>query len=52
MTIIRTVFFSQVTPNNTIFKEEVFGPVMSITSFSTTEEALSLANSSPYGLGE
>ena len=38
-------------PSNTIFKEEVFGPVMSITTFKTTEEALELANSSAYGLG-
>ena len=44
--------YLQVTPQNTIFREEVFGPVMSITTFKTVDEALELANSSSYGLGE
>ncbi|GAA5066538.1 aldehyde dehydrogenase [Nocardia callitridis] len=34
-----------------IFQEEIFGPVVSVTTFDTTEEALSLANDSLYGLG-
>ena len=34
-----------------IVKEEVFGPVMSLLTFSTEEEAVSRANASPYGLG-
>jgi aldehyde dehydrogenase len=34
-----------------IFQEEIFGPVLSVTSFSTIEEALEIANDTPYGLG-
>lgn len=36
--------------NHTIFKEEIFGPVVGITKFKTTEEAVALANNSHYGL--
>jgi betaine-aldehyde dehydrogenase len=38
------------TPNLTIWKEEVFGPVMSICTFSTEEEAIRLANDTEFGL--
>jgi len=34
-----------------IFQEEIFGPVLSVTSFETEEEALSIANDTLYGLG-
>jgi aldehyde dehydrogenase len=34
-----------------IFQEEIFGPVLSVTKFSTIEEALEIANDTPYGLG-
>jgi len=34
-----------------IFQEEIFGPVLSVTRFSTIEEALEIANDTPYGLG-
>jgi aldehyde dehydrogenase len=34
-----------------IFQEEIFGPVVSVTPFSTEEEALTIANDSLYGLG-
>ena len=34
-----------------IFQEEIFGPVLSVTTFKTEEEALSLANDTLYGLG-
>ena len=39
-----------VTPQHTIFREEVFGPVATITTFATEEEAIALANDSDYGL--
>ncbi len=40
-------------PNHDIetLKVEMFGPVMSIVGFDTEEQALALANDSPYGLG-
>ena len=33
-----------------LFQDELFGPVLSVTSFSTDEEALELANDTPFGL--
>jgi lactaldehyde dehydrogenase len=33
-----------------LFKEEVFGPVVPLVSFTSIDEAVNLANSSPYGL--
>jgi acyl-CoA reductase-like NAD-dependent aldehyde dehydrogenase len=40
----------EINPNNTIFKEEIFGPVVGLTKFKTIEEAVKLANDSSYGL--
>jgi aldehyde dehydrogenase len=34
-----------------IFQEEIFGPVVSLTSFSDEAQALSIANDTLYGLG-
>jgi aldehyde dehydrogenase len=34
-----------------VFQEEIFGPVTSVTTFKTTEEALAIANDTMYGLG-
>ncbi|MFT3821643.1 MAG: aldehyde dehydrogenase family protein [Rubrivivax sp.] len=34
-----------------IFQEEIFGPVVSVTTFKTEEEALAIANETLYGLG-
>jgi aldehyde dehydrogenase len=34
-----------------VFQEEIFGPVVSVTTFKTVEEALEIANDSLYGLG-
>lgn len=42
---------TDVTPEMTIFKEETFGPVISVTSFKTDEEAVDLVNQSDFGLG-
>ncbi|GGB32811.1 gamma-glutamyl-gamma-aminobutyraldehyde dehydrogenase [Oceanisphaera marina] len=41
----------QVTPHMRIANEEIFGPVLAVTTFSSEAEALHLANSSKYGLG-
>jgi len=40
----------EVTPDHTIFHEEIFGPVVGITRFKTIDEAVALANNSKYGL--
>ncbi|SFK41503.1 5-carboxymethyl-2-hydroxymuconic-semialdehyde dehydrogenase [Streptosporangium canum] len=42
--------FADVTPNMRIFQEEIFGPVVCVTPFSTEGEALELANATRYGL--
>lgn len=34
-----------------VFQEEIFGPVVSVTTFSSDEEALAIANDTLYGLG-
>jgi aldehyde dehydrogenase len=34
-----------------IFQEEIFGPVLAVTTFKTEAEALQIANDTPYGLG-
>ena len=34
-----------------IFQEEIFGPVLSVTTFSTFEEAMEIANDTEFGLG-
>lgn len=41
---------TNVRPDNVVFREEVFGPVVPITTFDDDEEAVALANDSPYGL--
>lgn len=40
-----------VTPEMDVFKQELFGPVAQLYKVSSDEEAIELANSSPYGLG-
>jgi gamma-glutamyl-gamma-aminobutyraldehyde dehydrogenase len=39
-----------VAPSHRLFREEVFGPVLSVTRFETEAEALRLANATDYGL--
>lgn len=39
-----------VTPEMAAFKEEIFGPVAAVTTFTTDEEAIALANGTEYGL--
>lgn len=38
-------------PSHTVFREEVFGPFVSVTRFKTDDDALAIANDSAYGLG-
>jgi acyl-CoA reductase-like NAD-dependent aldehyde dehydrogenase len=42
--------FDRMTPDMRISRDEIFGPVVGIIPFDTEEEALRLANNSPYGL--
>ncbi len=42
---------SNVTPDMAVYREELFGPVAVLYRVSSDEEAIDLANSSPYGLG-
>ena len=46
----RPCFFSGVQPSHVVAREEIFGPVLSVMSFRTPEEAISRANNTPYGL--
>ncbi|RVU31132.1 aldehyde dehydrogenase family protein [Neptunomonas marina] len=39
------------TNNMRVFQEEIFGPVVSVTTFKTEEEALAIANDTEFGLG-
>ena len=47
---VRPTVFADVTPEMTVFREEIFGPVLCITTYSNEEEAIELANDSEYGL--
>lgn len=47
---IHPTIFDGVTPQMRLFQEEVFGPILAVTTFSTEEEAIRLANDSNYGL--
>ncbi len=41
---------TDVTPDMAIAQQEVFGPVVSVLRFSSTDEAIEIANGTPYGL--
>jgi len=47
---VKPTVFSDVTPDMTIWQEEIFGPVLVIATYESEEEALALANDSIYGL--
>ena len=48
---IKPTVFADVKQSMRIVKEEIFGPVVAVGSFTTDEEAIEYANSSEYGLG-
>ena len=48
---IKPTIFTNVTNNMEIAKKEIFGPVLSIISFETEEEAIKITNDTEYGLG-
>ncbi|GAA1830480.1 aldehyde dehydrogenase [Pseudonocardia ailaonensis] len=47
---VQPTVVTQVGPESTIVREEVFGPVLSVYTFATEEEAVRLANDTRYGL--
>lgn len=44
------MILGDVSPDNPVFHEEIFGPVASVTSFSSESDAVRLANATEYGL--
>lgn len=47
---VQPTVFADVTPNMTIAREEIFGPVMAVLKFRAIEEVVAVANDSAYGL--
>jgi acyl-CoA reductase-like NAD-dependent aldehyde dehydrogenase len=47
---ISPTIFTEVDPNDKIAQEEIFGPVLTVHTFDSEEEAISIANNSDYGL--
>lgn len=47
---VRPTVFADVTPDMTIYREEIFGPVLSIMPFDSVDEAIEIANDTVYGL--
>jgi aldehyde dehydrogenase (NAD+) len=47
---VAPTFFTGVAPSHRIAADEIFGPVLSIMTFRTPEEAIQKANQTPYGL--
>lgn len=47
---VRPTVFGDVTPRMRIAREEIFGPVLSIMSYDTEDEAIEIANDTPFGL--
>jgi aldehyde dehydrogenase (NAD+) len=47
---VRPTVFGHVRPGMTIEREEIFGPVLSVISYEDEDEAVKIANDTPYGL--
>jgi betaine-aldehyde dehydrogenase len=47
---VEPTIFADVNPTMAIAREEIFGPVLSVLPFDRVEEAIEIANSTPYGL--
>jgi len=48
---VKPTLFGRVKPDSTIAQEEIFGPVLSIITYKNEDEAVKIANGTPYGLG-
>ena len=49
---VKPTAFADVNNNMQIARTEIFGPVLSIIPFETEEEAIKIANDTPYGFNE
>jgi aldehyde dehydrogenase (NAD+) len=47
---VRPTVFGNVTPDMTISREEIFGPVLAILPYDTVDDAVAMANDTVYGL--
>ncbi len=47
---IQPTIVDNVKRDNALFRDEIFGPILTVTPFKTTEEAITLANDTDYGL--
>ncbi len=47
---VKPTIFADVAPDMRIAREEIFGPVLAIMPFETEDEAIAIANDTPYGL--
>jgi aldehyde dehydrogenase (NAD+) len=47
---VRPTLLTNVSQSNTVVQEEIFGPVLTIQTFRTADEAVQKANNTPYGL--
>ena len=47
---VQPTVFADVTPEMTIAREEIFGPVLAAIEFADVDEAIARANDTPYGL--
>ncbi len=47
---VKPTVFANVTNDMTIAREEIFGPVVAILGYETVDEAIAIANDTPYGL--
>lgn len=48
---VQPTVFRDVRPENTIARQEIFGPVLTLVSYTDDSEAVAIANDSEYGLG-
>lgn len=49
-TLVKPCILAGITSSMAIWHEEIFGPILSMTTFSDTDEAIALANDTDYGL--
>jgi acyl-CoA reductase-like NAD-dependent aldehyde dehydrogenase len=47
---IEPTLLDHVAPGSLVEQEEIFGPVLTVTTFESVEEAIAIANGTPYGL--